>query len=157
MRTTMAKLKGAFLQLPITITLKTLASWRIYVTYKLCIYLAIHFVRILSCFIIFTLPFSTVALAFSRLTLIGAMSDHWSVLGSYRSAVLSVEWSAVRPPITYSTSSSTASQWPNLERKITYFVMFYVSLVLIFICCWHIDFPSPKASVTSSLLNRNSS
>jgi hypothetical protein len=94
-------------------------------------------VRIPSCFIIFTLPFSTVALASSRLSLIGAMSDHRSVLGSYRSAVLSVEWSAVRPPITYSTSSSTASQWPNLEPKIMYFVMFYVSLVFMFIFCWH--------------------
>jgi hypothetical protein len=131
----MAKERGAFLQLLITITLKTLACCRTYMTSTLCTHLALHFVRIPSCFIIFVLPFSTVALASSRLILIGAMSDHRSVLGSYRSAVLSVESSAARPPITYSTSSSTASQWPYLEPKIIYFVMFYVSPVLMLICC----------------------
>jgi hypothetical protein len=65
------------------------------------------------------------------------MNSHWSVLGSYRSAVLNrVRPSKpLLPPITYSTSPSTTTQWPNLERKITHFVMFYVSLVLTFICC----------------------
>jgi hypothetical protein len=103
----------------------------------LCTHLSTHFVRMPSCFIIYMLPFSTVALAAARLTLIGAMGDHRSVLESYRSAVLSIELSWRRPPITYSTSPSTATQWLYLERRITYFVVFYVSLVLMFICCWH--------------------
>jgi hypothetical protein len=105
-------------------------------TSTLCIHLATHFVRMPSCFIIFMLPFSAVALAHQRSTFISAMSDHRSVLGSCRSVVLCLQLPSL-PPITYSTSPSTATQWPYLERKITYFVMFYVSLLLMFICCWH--------------------
>jgi hypothetical protein len=135
MRTSMAKLRGAFLQLLKTITLKTLACWRTDMTSTLCIHLATHFVRMLSCFIIFMLPFSAAALAPERLTVVSAMGNHRSVLESYRSAILSVE--VLPPPITYSTSSSTATLGRGLEREIKFFVVFYVSLVLMFICCWH--------------------
>jgi hypothetical protein len=153
----MAKLRGAFLQLLIAITLKTLTCWWTGKTPTLFTHLATHFVRIPSCFIIVLLPFSAVAPGPTRFTFISAMGDHRSVLGSYRSAVLSVESLASRPPIAYSTSPSTATQWLNLERKITFFVMFYVSLVLMFICYWHRSiFPSQKATVPSSLLNRDS-
>jgi hypothetical protein len=75
MRTSMAKLRVAFLQLLKTITLKTLACWRTDMTSTLCINLATHFVRMPSSFIIFMLPFSAVALAPARCTLISAMAD----------------------------------------------------------------------------------
>jgi hypothetical protein len=107
-------------------------------TTTLCTHLATHFVLMPSCFIIFMLPFNVVALADWRATFISAMRDHRSVLESYRSAVLTVK-TLTWPPITYSTSPSTATQWLNLERKIIYFLMFYISLVLMFICCWHIS------------------
>jgi hypothetical protein len=91
----------------------------------LCIHLDTHFVRMPSCFIVFILPFSAVAPAPLRLSLIGAMNNHRSVLGSYRSAVLNITSSSV-PPITYSTSPNTATQWLILERKIIYFVMCFM-------------------------------
>jgi hypothetical protein len=135
-------------QLLIAITLKTLACWRTDMTTTLCTHLATHFAWMPSCFIIFMLPFSAVALALERSTFIPAMVDHRSVLGSYRSADLSLESSRTLPPITYSTSPSTATPCLTLERKITYFVRFYVSLVLMFFCCWQIDFPGNCTFVT---------
>jgi hypothetical protein len=130
------KAKRSGFQLLIAITFKTLPWWRTDMTSTFCIHLTTHFVRMPSCFIIFMLPFSAVALAKIRFTFISAMDDHRSVLGSYRSAVLYAK-SKTQPPITYNTAPSTATPWLNLERKITYFVMFYVSLVLMYICCWH--------------------
>jgi hypothetical protein len=115
---------------------KTVAWWWTDMTSILCIHLASHFVRMPSCFITFMLPFRAAALAWWRYTFISAMGDHRSVLESYRSAVWCIEpitW----PPITYSTSPTTATQWPNLGKKIAFCVMFYISLVLTFICCWH--------------------
>jgi hypothetical protein len=135
-QTSMAKLRGAFLQLLVTITPKT-ACWQTDMTSTSCIHLAMHFVRMLPCLLIFMLPFSAVALALLRFTFIGAMRDHQSVLESYRSAVLTGAEPSLQPPITYTASPSTATLCWNLEQKVTYFVSFCVSLVLTFICCWY--------------------